>query len=82
MFTAARWRALRWFRDHVVDVNAVMGRKMPSVRMRNLMMREGQVVRDEVGAFGHGRFVLTARGEELLLLRERRRQRKREGAVS
>lgn len=32
--TPARWRALAWFNDHGRDVNAVMGRRLPSVRMR------------------------------------------------
>jgi hypothetical protein len=46
MTTTMRWRALRWFADHAVDVNGVMGRKQPSAWMRRLMIREGQLVTD------------------------------------
>jgi hypothetical protein len=69
--TTARWRALFWFADHARDVNAVMGRKLPSTRMRNLMIREGQVVRVPAGGFGHARFVLTETGGALLESRRR-----------
>jgi hypothetical protein len=66
MPTTTRWRALRWFADHDRDVNAVMGRRMPSTRMHTMMIREGQLLREPVGSFEHYRFKLTEAGHELL----------------
>jgi len=49
MTTPARWRALHWYADHEINVNAVMGRPQPSTRMRNLMLIEQQLDRVPVG---------------------------------
>ena len=64
----ARWRALAWFGDHERDVNAVLGRRLPSVRMRNLMIRERQLERIAIGSFGQAIFILTPLAEQLKTL--------------
>lgn len=75
MTSSARWTALRWFRDHEIDINAVAGRRRPSSRMWRLMIREGQLDKRPVGSFGHARFVLTDAGKQLLASRRRARAR-------
>src|ERR1700722_16052636 len=66
MTTPARYRALRWFADHQADPLSVLLRKRPSVRMRNLMEREHQLVRIALGQFNYNRWLLTGMGEQVL----------------
>src|ERR1700751_2093820 len=66
MTSPARYRALRWFADHEADPLSVLSRKRPSVRMRNLMEREHQLVRIALGQFNHHRWLLTGMGEQVL----------------
>ena len=75
MITTERWRALKWFADHAVDINAVMGQRMPSTKMRNLMVREGELAREPTGGFAHHRFNLTEAGHELLGRKHKRKWR-------
>lgn len=42
-FTPSRWKALAWYRDYILDPNSVMGRKVPTVRMKNHMIAAGQL---------------------------------------
>jgi hypothetical protein len=74
MTTTARWKALRWFADHAADINAVMGRKMPSGKMRKLMIRDGQIASTDVGSFRHRRFELTAHGHAMLAEKHKRKK--------
>lgn len=71
MVTTARWRALRWFADHAVDINSVMGRRMPSTKMRRLMIRDGQLKGEQI-AFDGKRFTLTESGQALLARKGKR----------
>jgi hypothetical protein len=73
--TPARWYALRWFADHEADINAVMGRRPPSGKMRRLMLREGQAIPIMVGSFGYRRWELTSAGRELLANKRKRKSR-------
>src|ERR1700752_4925486 len=82
MTSPARYRALRWFADHEADPLSVLLRRRPSVRMRNLMEREHQLVRIALGEFNHHRWLLTGMGEQVLAEKMRgqgngRRQRKK-----
>jgi hypothetical protein len=77
MTTPARWRALHWYADHEINVNAVKGRPQPSTRMRNFMLIEQQLDRVPVGAFGHHRFVLTAAARGLLERKGKRQAKRR-----
>ena len=43
-FTAKRWAALRWIRDHERDINSVSMQKQPSRRMLGIMLKEEQIV--------------------------------------
>jgi hypothetical protein len=65
MITEQRKRALNWFNDHSQDVNAVLGRKRPTTRMRNLMVKEGQLDAERI-AFSQHKFQLTEHGKTLL----------------
>jgi hypothetical protein len=78
MTTTARWRALRWFADHAADINAVFGRRMPSAKMRKLMMRDGQIMSSDVGSFKHRRFELTAQGRAMLAEKYKRKKPNKE----
>jgi hypothetical protein len=69
--TTERWRALQWFADHAADINAVMGRRTPSGRMRQLMRREGQLTAERM-SFGLQRYVLSDQGKALLASKYKR----------
>jgi hypothetical protein len=75
MTTAARWRALHWFKDHAADVNAVMGRRQPTAKMRRLMIREGQLEAKKLDGFKLQAFVLTAAGAAVEASRRRNNRR-------
>jgi hypothetical protein len=77
MTTPARYRALRWFADHEADPLSVLLRRRPSVRMRNLMEREHQLVRIALGQFNHHRWLLTGMGEQVLAAKQRGRNDER-----
>lgn len=64
--TTMRWRALNWFANHEADQHSVMGQRVPTAKMRNRMVREGQLLRVPVGQFDFHRFILTHAGRELL----------------
>lgn len=67
MATPARYTALQWFFDHEAQgPDGVFNRKPPTVRMRKLMEADGHVVKEPVGQFGYRRWLLTAKGRELL----------------
>jgi hypothetical protein len=71
MITHRRLTAMRWFDDHSREQNSVMGRRVPSKKMRNLMIRDGQLQAIPTGSFGHLRFELTSAGRELMTNRRR-----------
>lgn len=62
-FTTHRWAALRWFRDHERDVNAVLCRRPPSARMVGMMLQDGQVRRIDTGLRTLPKLVLTEKGQ-------------------
>jgi hypothetical protein len=67
MPTTARFHALQWFHDHEAGgPDAVFSRKPPTVRMRRLMAKEGEVVRLPLGQFEHFQWRLTPLGREAL----------------
>jgi hypothetical protein len=67
MPSPARYRALQWFRDHeALGPDGVFNRKPPSGRMRNMMAADGQVAKEPVGQFKYQRWLLTAKGREVL----------------
>jgi hypothetical protein len=67
MPSAGRYRALTWFRDHeALGPDSVIDRKPPSARMRRLMAKEGQVAKQPIGQFKYQRWLLTAKGREVL----------------
>jgi hypothetical protein len=74
MTTTARWNALRWFADHALDINKVMGRRIPSTKMRNVMVRDGQLMCRPAGSFKYHRFELTARGQAMLVGKRKRKK--------
>jgi hypothetical protein len=77
MTSTGRWKALRWFADHAVDVNDMIGRgRPPTSKMRNLMIREGQLARVPLGSFGHAKFELTPEGCELLANKHKKKRRR------
>jgi hypothetical protein len=73
MITPRRYRALRWFDDHSRDQNSVLAQRVPTKKIRNLMIRDGQLEAVAIGSFGHLRFELTAAGRTLLASRRRRK---------
>lgn len=78
MITEARKRALHWFNDHALDVNAVIGRKQPTKRMRNLMIRQCQLKAQPI-AFSQRKYLLTEHGKAILaeiIAKKKHRQRK------
>jgi hypothetical protein len=76
MPSAARYYALAWFRDHAEGgPDAVFNRKPPSGRMRKLMEAEGQVAKESVGQFKFQRWLLTAKGREVLEAKKAVRRR-------
>ena len=62
-FTAVRWKALQWFFDHERDSRSVMGRKVPSVYIIHLMIRQGQLGRAETSISYLPNLVLTDKGK-------------------
>lgn len=67
MPTTARYHALQWFRDHEEGgPDAVFNRRPPTVRMRRLMAKEGEVVRLPLGQFEHFQWRLTPLGRDKL----------------
>jgi hypothetical protein len=67
MPTPARYRALQWFHDHeTLGPDGVFGGRPPSTKMRRLMARQGEVVRLPIGQFNYQRWLLTAKGREVL----------------
>jgi hypothetical protein len=76
MTTPARYRALQWFLDHeALGPDAVFNSKPPTVRMRNMMEVAGQVAKEPVGQFKYQRWLLTAKGREVLGMKRTVRRR-------
>lgn len=71
-FSPARWKALAWFHDYVFDRNSVMGRPTPTRRMREKMLKEGQIVWVEGYLKRHPFLILTAKGQEILASKHKR----------
>jgi hypothetical protein len=68
MPTPARYHALQWFHDHeALGRDEMLTRDPPTVRMRRLMAKEGEVVRIPVGQLEHYQWRLTPLGREKLL---------------
>lgn len=67
-YTTARWAALQWFHDHDGGNGreAVMGRPVPSRRMRSQMIAEGMLVWVEGTLRAHPKLILTILGESVL----------------
>jgi hypothetical protein len=67
MVTRSRYIALKWFADHEAKgPDEVFRRRPPSARMRGLMLKEGDIQRDDVGQFKYGRWLLTPQGRDKL----------------
>jgi hypothetical protein len=75
MITHRRLTAMRWFDDHSREQNSVMGQRVPTKYMRNLMIRDGHLQAIPTGSFGHLRFELTSAGRALLASKPRRKKK-------
>jgi hypothetical protein len=78
MTTKARFFALEWFWDHqAMGPNAIFDRKPPTLRMRNLMLKEGQIARLPLGQFDYAQWRLTSEGAAVLLNKSLAKQHRR-----
>jgi hypothetical protein len=67
MTSPARYYALQWFHDHeALGPDGVFGRKPPSVRMRKLMSKEGDITNEPVGQFKYLKWILSPAGRAKL----------------
>jgi hypothetical protein len=71
-FSPGRWKALAWYRDHALDRNSVMKRPVPTVRMRNRMLKAGQLAWVEGYMRAHPMLMLTEKGQALLRSKHKR----------
>lgn len=80
--TPPRWRALAWFKDHERDVSSVMGQKVPSRKMINLLQREGLLVAVPTRIKRHFKLELTPNGYALLLSKHKQFNGRRKATPS